>query len=351
MVAHVESLPRYLDLEGTHAALKLLREVLSVQPGETVVITNDSSGDYRVSALVAGAAQSLGAIPIELNTATALNAGTDPPEPVAQALYAAAVWVELSRAYILDSATQRRAQERGVRYICLTGVDVDTLVRTLGRIDLPALYELGQALADLTNAAEELELTCAGGSHLVARYSGRRALAETGSADPGAVLMLGGQTNIIPLEDTVTGTIIFNGSVWPPDAVGILTEPLPVRFDEGWATIEGASWQASRLREWLESFDDRSMFRFSHFSYGYNPGVLRPSGRVAEDERVFGCVCIGLGSQTVGLVDEPLSAPSHTDLTILRPTIRLGDQLLEEDGRYVHPALLGLCRALHAPGY
>ena len=351
MVAHVESLPRYLGVEGTHAALKLLRDVLAVRSGETVVITNDSSGDHRVSALVAGAAQSLEAIPIELNTPTAQNAGADPPEPVAQALYAANVWVELSRSYILNSATQRKAQEHGVRYICLTGVDVDTLVRTVGRVDLPALYDLGQTLADLTNEADQLELTCASGSHLVAQYAGRRALAETGSANSGAVLMLGGQTNIIPLEETVSGPIVFNGSVWPPDAVGILNEPLSVRFDRGWATIDGTGWQASRFREWLEGFNDRNMFRFSHFSYGYNPGVLRPSGRVAEDERVFGCVCIGLGSQTMGLVEEPLSAPSHTDLTILRPTIRLGDQIIEEDGRYVHPDLVKLCRALGAPGY
>jgi leucyl aminopeptidase (aminopeptidase T) len=53
----------------------------------------------------------------------------------------------------------------------------------------------------------------------------------------------------------------------------------------------------------------------------------------------------------VDLVPEPNEAPSHTDLTILKPTIKLDDQVIEQDGRYVHPRLVELCRKLGAPGY
>jgi leucyl aminopeptidase (aminopeptidase T) len=346
-----ELLPRYLDVEGYHAATKLLRDVLFVRPGESVVITNDTSGDERASKLVASAAYSLDAVPIEITFPTRPVAGTDPAKPVAEALQHADVWVELNRTYILDSPTQKAAQKAGVRYICLTGVDVDTMVRTIGRLDLDTLFELGQAIADLTNAATHVEMTSALGTKFTADYTGRPCLPETRDDKPGAVLMLGGQTNFIPIEDTVQGPVVFDGSVWPPDSVGILLEPITVTFENGWATVEPGSWQAGRLAEWLKGFDDRRMYRFSHFSYGYNPGVLRPSGRVAEDERVFGCVCLGLGSQTVDLVPEPNEAPSHTDLTVLKPTITLDDVLIEQDGRYVHPTLVELCRKLGAPGY
>ena len=44
-----ELLPHYLDVEGYHAAVKLLRDVLFVRPGESVVITNDTSGDERAT--------------------------------------------------------------------------------------------------------------------------------------------------------------------------------------------------------------------------------------------------------------------------------------------------------------
>ena len=348
---NTENLPRYLDLEGFHAADKTLREVLFVQPGETVVITNDTSGDERASKLMAAAAHNLGAIPIEVTFPTGPVAGSDPPGPVAEALKAADVWVELNRTYILDSATQKAAQAAGVRYICLTGVDVDTMVRTIGRVDLDALFELGQALADITNRATHVDMTCTSGTRWSGDYTGRQALPETRDDKPGAVLMLGGQTNFIPNEDTVNGPIVFDGSVWPPDSVGILLSPITIDFADGWGTVQPGNWQAGRLADWLASFDDRRMYRFSHFSYGYNPGVLRPSGRVAEDERVFGSVCIGLGSQTVDLVPEPNVAPSHTDLTILKPTIVLDDQMIEQDGRYIHPQLVELCRKLGAPGY
>lgn len=346
-----ELLPRYLDIEGYHAAVKLLRDVLFVQPGENVVITNDTSGDERASKLVASAAYSLDAVPIEITFPTRAVAASDPARPVAEALQSADVWVELNRTYILDSPTQKAAQKAGVRYICLTGVDVDTMVRTIGRLDLDALFELGQAIADITNQATHVEMTCANGTHFTADYTGRVCLPETKDDKPGAVLMLGGQTNFIPIEDTVQGPVVFDGSVWPPDSVGILLAPLTVTFENGWGTVEPGNWQAGRLAEWLANFDDKRMYRFSHFSYGYNPGVLRPSGRVAEDERVFGCVCLGLGSQTVDLVPEPNEAASHTDLTVLKPTIVLDDMLIEQDGRYVHPQLVELCRKLGAPGY
>lgn len=346
-----EPLPGYLDHEVFAASVKLLRDVLYVRDGESVLITNDTSGDDRVSRAIAAAAFYLGALPIELRYPTAANAGTDPPAPIAAALNSATVWVELNRSYILDSHTQKSAQAAGVRYICLTGVDVDTLVRTVGRVNLDALFELGQVIADVTNAASHVEMSCSNGTSWNADYRGRRALVESRSPDPGAVLMLGGQTNFIPIEASVNGLIVIDGSIWPPDSAGILMSPVRVEFVAGQATSITGGWQASRLVEWLEGFHDQTMLTFSHFSYGYNPGVLRPSGRVAEDERVFGCVCIGLGSQTMGLVPEPLEAPSHTDLTILRPTILLDDVEIERDGHYVHPELARLSKALAAPGY
>jgi leucyl aminopeptidase (aminopeptidase T) len=348
---NTESLPRYLDTEGFKAALKLLRDVLSVSSGETVVITNDSSGDDRVSQLVSAAAFSMDATPIEIRYPTAPTGGMNPPAPVGEALQAADVWVEFARSYILDSPTQKAASKAGVRYICLTGLDVDTLVRTLGRVKLDPMFEFGEVLAALTNRAENVQLTCANGSNMTANYRGREAQAETRSGERGAILMLGGQTNFIPLEETVNGPVVFDGSVWPPDSVGILLGNVTLLFESGRAKVHPGHWQAARLAEWLASFEDDRMYMFSHFSYGYNPGVLRPSGRVAEDERVFGCVCLGLGSQTAHVRDDVLEAPSHTDLTVLKPTVRLDDEVIEEDGRYVHPDLVGLCKAMSAPGY
>lgn len=39
------------------------------------------------------------------------------------------------------------------------------------------------------------------------------------------------------------------------------------------------------------------MFRLAHYSIGFNPGVTKPTGRIVEDERLFGCIEMGIGSQ------------------------------------------------------
>jgi leucyl aminopeptidase (aminopeptidase T) len=44
-------------------------------------------------------------------------------------------------------------------------------------------------------------------------------------------------------------------------------------------------------------------------------------------------------------------APSHTDGVVLSPSVWADDVQLEEEGRYVHPELVELCREMGAPGY
>ena len=81
-----------------------------------------------------------------------------------------------------------------------------------------------------------------------------------------------------------------------------------------------------------------------HSCYGFNPGVTRPTGRILEDERIFGCMQFGVGATELG-------SPAHTDGVVLNPSVWLDDQQIEEKGRYVHPDLVELCRQMGAPGY
>lgn len=81
-----------------------------------------------------------------------------------------------------------------------------------------------------------------------------------------------------------------------------------------------------------------------HACYGFNPGVTRPSGRILEDERILGCMQFGVGATDYG-------SPAHTDGVVLDPSVWLDDVQIEEEGHYVHPELMELCRAMGAPGY
>lgn len=86
------------------------------------------------------------------------------------------------------------------------------------------------------------------------------------------------------------------------------------------------------------------MYYVAHYAYGFNPGVSRLTGRIVEDERVFGSLTFGFGAGR-------RKAASHTDCLIVRPSVYLDGVEIVHEGRYVHPNLVRLCKELRAPGY
>ena len=108
----------------------------------------------------------------------------------------------------------------------------------------------------------------------------------------------------------------------------------------------------SKLRQrWLAGFNDPNMYRLAHYSLGFNPGVTKPTGRIVEDERVFGCVEMGIGSQGPQIRGKTWKAAGHTDGVVLNPTIILDGVELEKEGVYQMDSIVQKCRELGAPGY
>jgi leucyl aminopeptidase (aminopeptidase T) len=139
--------------------------------------------------------------------------------------------------------------------------------------------------------------------------------------------------------------VVVDGMLWPPDDVGIVREPVTLRLERGRiVSIEGGA-EARILENWLDSLGDATMRRIAHLTYGFNPGVTRFTGRVAEDERVFGVFDFGFG----GWMDRP--APSHFDCVVTAPTIVADGVEIERDGRFVHPELAEFCARVGVPGY
>jgi leucyl aminopeptidase (aminopeptidase T) len=79
--------------------------------------------------------------------------------------------------------------------------------------------------------------------------------------------------------------------------------------------------------------------------------VIQPTGRIVEDERVFGCIEMGIGSQGAQIMGKTWSAASHTDGVVLNPTILLDGVTMEKDGIYQLQLLREVCRELGVPGY
>ena len=349
----VESRNEYLAFEAFVGARKLIEEIMCVKEGESVLITTDTSSDMRVAELLGGAAMAVGAHPVIVRYETRWQSAIEPPAPVAGAALGADVWIELQLGYIMHSNAFRAAMERGTRYTCLTGLDVQMLVDTVAKVDYQGVRELGDKLVELMSAGEVIRITSANGMDISGKVGDRPIHVRGIPADkPGMSVMLAGQISFNPIEETQNGTLVFDGAVWPPDENGLITNPVTLTVENGVVTdIRGEGRDAAVFRSWMESQDDPNMFRIAHWSLGYNPGVTKSTGRIVEDERVFGCVEFGIGTKGAWIGGEPWVAPAHTDGSNNAPSIYVDDEAIELDGKYVHPELVEICRRLGVDGY
>jgi leucyl aminopeptidase (aminopeptidase T) len=122
-------------------------------------------------------------------------------------------------------------------------------------------------------------------------------------------------------------------------------------LENGRVTAVEGGYEATTLERWLADIGNLSIYRLAHYSLGFNLGVTRCTGRIVEDERLFGCVDFGIGSKGKQLGGPSWDAGGYTDGTVLTPSIYLDDEPLEEEGRYVHPDAVAACRQLGVTGY
>lgn len=336
----------YRLLELAAAARKLVEEAMPVKPGEQVVITADTLSDERVVWATAQAAYALGATPTIIWYESLPHPCLDPPPPVARALTAADVWIEFAVAYTLYSNAHREAMAAGCRYFCLPGMDVDMMVRTIGKVNYPLLEEMACALYEISHQAKEIHVTSPAGTDLAVQLDPQAppTFTRMGEEGGGYSQMLAGQSWFLALPDAFQGTLVFDGALWPPAELGLLRNPVRLTINKGHIErIEGGA-EAKVFQRWLEGFHDPSMYLVDHACYGFNPGVARLTGRILEDERLFGCMQFGIGRAQSG-------APSHTDGIVMAPSVWADEVQLEEEGVYVHPRLVQLCREMGISGY
>jgi leucyl aminopeptidase (aminopeptidase T) len=346
LVLGTETTKEYYSFELAAAARKLVQDVMCTKPGENVVISADTQSDWRVVEATSQAAYAIGATPTVILYETRPVAQMEPPAPVAAAVSKADVWIEYAVAYTLYTDARRAATANGARYGCMSAMDVDMLVRTVGKVDYPGMIELSKKLRDMTAACKEIRMTGPEGTEVVADMTGVEVNLSGGLGDyPGALVMLGGQVGWLPVEESINGTIYVDGTIWPPNEIGIPKTPVIITMEKGRIVKMDGGSEVKIMERFLAGLNDQNMYRLAHYTYGFNPGVTRLTGRIVEDERLLGCSVFGFG----GKYDRP--AASHMDCTCLSPSYYLDGVEIEKDGKYTHPELVAICHKMGIPGY
>ncbi len=339
------------EYELVRSAQVLVRDILGVKPGEVLAITADTEADERVVNATAAAGHSAGARPMVVTVASPLGVGkaADPELPVealAAALGKADVWVEYNNKWLLYSTPFElalRANPR-LRYLCLVGMNVDMMVRTIGRVDHAGVRSLLTRVTELTRSARRMRVTTPAGTDVRFENDPTRLYScDAGLANVPGVHMLTGQISWAPIHASIEGVIVFDGTISPP-LNRLVDAPVRLTVREGRVVaIEGGK-DALTYRSWLDSFDDPNMLRLAHIAYGFNPGA-KLTGNVLEDERVWGATEWGLGYlQAIDAPPDGIPAKSHTDGICLNSSVWLDGVALLDEGRVVHPELVELAR-------
>ncbi|AEC51393.1 leucyl aminopeptidase (aminopeptidase T) [Pyrococcus sp. NA2] len=339
----------YLSIEVLESAYKLVRDIMKVQKDETVVITADTGSDFNVVEATVKASKLLGAKPLVLWYPMPPHVGKAadpylPLKPLEGALRNADVWIEFNKSWLLYSTPWDHVIEEGrVRYICLVGMNSEMMVRTIGRVNIQKLLEFQRVLADITRKTRKMKITTPAGTNVEFENDPERPVFTEGDVQGPGDYMLIGQVDWAPVEETINGTIVFDGSVWPPQELGLLKNPIILEVEQGTVIKIKGGQEAKIFERWLKSFKDPNMFKIAHLSYGCNPGA-KLTGNILEDERVWGVVEWGLGNQATSFKGNIGSAKSHTDGISLTPTVIGDGKKIIEDGEYVHPKLRKLAK-------
>jgi leucyl aminopeptidase (aminopeptidase T) len=338
------------EFELGKAADILCRELFKLKPGETIAITADTETDMRVVNATARAAFSCGAKPFVCINASPLGvskaADPDLPlEPLTAVLKTVDAWAEFNNKWLLYSTPYEIALKENskLRHLALAGMNVDMMVRCIGRINYPVLKEFQTRVAELTSKAKRVRITTPGGTDVeFENYPQQKIVTEYGYADTPGSHMLSGQIGWMPQLETVNGVIVFDGSLTP---LGLLREPVRLTIRKGEITkIEGGA-EAKEYERWLKSFNHPQMLRLAHIDYGFNPGAIL-TGNCVEDERVWGVTEWGIGYIGQFFVPEGVDAPSHSDGICLNSSVWLDQNQILSKGEVLDPELKRLAREL-----
>jgi leucyl aminopeptidase (aminopeptidase T) len=329
-----ESRDEYYTFELARASHRLIHEVLDVQPGQQVLITADTQSDRRVVESNARAVHAAGAVPTVLNYPTQARPQMEPPPVITAAAINADVWIEHAVAFVMYSRAWHEARSHGTQYYSGRGLDVDGMVRCIGEQQIDLLVEFGRVIEEIITNSRRMRVTSSAGTEIHFENKEAKSGSFKMKTNPQKTpVMLAGQVSWEPLEGTLQGRIVGDGTLYPPPEVGLLHHPVELTITGGRIrTITGGK-EASMLQGWLNQLDDPELYRIAHVSIGFNPGIRIPTGRLIEDERAFGDMDFGWGAW----VDRP--AAGHFDLSCRKVSSWADEKQILDEGQIVHPDL------------
>ena len=301
----------------------VLRDLVALQPNESVLIIADTGTPTGLAeAYMAAALQITDDAVLVIERQRQITAMELAP-PLSGAIAEARVILGLGAGVFSRSDACTKALSAGARVLLTDPRNmIDYLLDGILNVDVDLMNRRTAALADALGSASHCSITTATGATLKCELTGRAVLVSDGRAvTPGEMdYYPGSQVSIAPIETSIEGRVVVDGSM---STLGRVHDPFAMTLARGEVQeIAGDGADARRFRDHVAEQNDPTLSKLCHLSIGLNPKAVI-SGNIYEDERFFGCIDFGFGSQdakfggTIGL------SKHHIDVVSSSPTIEL----------------------------
>lgn len=311
-----------------------LREIMGIRKGDVALIVHDVPSE-QVSAITREALELDGVVVHEYLLPEGQRPLAETPAPLI------ALMGRLRPALIFNQL-EGRADETPFRVGMISeermcGAKVGhSPDLTVAMISGPMAADFGEVRRNAARLARRLEgatalrLTSPAGTDLAFSIAGRAFLDDLSIA-PGQMGNLpAGETWTAPVERSVNGTLVCDGSIGD---LGMVPAPVAVRVADGRAVqvSSGDRAYAGRVAGLLAVDEDAGLA--GEFGIGLNP-LARLTGLLLEDEKALGTAHIAFGNN----LDMPggrNGSITHRDFLIRSPTIVVQDtgEAVMKDGR------------------
>lgn len=328
-------------------AADALVDYMGTKPGDSVVITADTSTDTRAIDAIFRRLQALQARTVILTMPRLPYQGAlaDPyvPPAVGPAVKNCDVWIDLTFPYMAgchvhDEATR---DDGTAKYLLGGDMGSEGLFRLFGSVDLDRYFELLRPfeIALTSKKGHDVRITDLLGTDVSFKLADPPFGKPRRAEKPGTYLVPGSCTMFPDLE-SVRGTLKFAAIFH--EYFTTLSEPLTVHVDGKIREIEGAGADRLLLDRALRRAGGGEYGFIIHFTYGMSPSARATGRSFIEDSRVIGNNAVGMGLPWW----MPGGGENHPDAVLTKQSIWIDGEQVVRDGLAISSDLIEPAREL-----
>ena len=191
--------------------------------------------------------------------------------------------------------------------------------------------KMGRPVADKITKSERVVVTTKKGTNVAFCVKDRKAGIFAGSCTGRGRVASSSFEVYVPIVETMTnGVVIADGSL---GYLGAIKSPIELVFEAGYLVEINGKEDATRLKRYMESFNDKEIYCAAELGIGLNTKSKCEGVCYIEDESTYGTFHIGFG-RNIALGGNH-EAKGHFDIVTHKPDVTADDIIIMNEGELV----------------